>query len=122
MENYEMLLLMVRGCKADLVQTSGPMILMDYPIGAGKSDNWITVAYDMRLPQSVTVTMVVNSNGEVVCGARFYEVTNLHRDEFDYESAIDLDNSDAESAIRHIVDYMDWYDEAEEALKKGRGV
>ena len=122
MKNYEMLMLLVSGARADIIQTSGPMTLMEYPIGAKKSNNWITVAYDMRLADAVTVTIIANANGEIIGGARFYEVTNLLKTEFDYESAIDLSNTEAENAISHIIDYMDWYDETEKALKEGRGV
>lgn len=125
MKNYEMLELAVRGAKADIIQSSGSVTLMEYPIGNDKSHNWITVAVDMRVSQYVTVTIILNSYGEIVAGARFFEVTNLTKTEFDYTEAIDLDNTEAEDAIAHIIDYMDWYDETSKKLiekYKGEGV
>lgn len=123
MENYEMLMLMVTNAKPDNVQISGSVGVMEFPIGTGKSDNWITVACDMRLPQCVTVTIIVNANGEIVGGARFYEVTNFFgRGELVYGSAVDLDNTEAEDAIADVINYMDWYDEEIEKFQWGRGV
>lgn len=122
MKNYELMMLTVAGAKPDIVQTSGPMVMMEYPVGAGKADNWITVVCDMRLSQAVTVTIIINANGEIIGGARFYEVTNFFtKEEFDYVEAIDLDSTEAENAIDHIVDYMNWYDDEIKKLE-GRGV
>lgn len=122
MENYELLMLLVANAKADIVQTSGSVTLLEFPIGAGRSDNWITVALDMRLSQYVTVTIIVNANGEIVTGARYYEVSNFFtKAEFDYVEAIDLSNTEAEDAIAHLINYMDWYDEEMKKME-GRGV
>jgi len=122
MKNYEMLRSMVANAKADLIQTSGSVVVMEYPIGAGKADNWITVACDMRHSQCVTVTIIVNANGEIIGGARYWEVTNFFtKAEFEYIEATDLDNTEAEDAIKSIIQYMDWYDNEIKNFE-GRGV